>query len=79
MDWASEQDRLSPRDEVDPRINPEGTDAWFTLGVHLQVEATDGLVITLGAENLLDRTYREHGSGFDAPGRNFSLRVECTL
>lgn len=34
--------------------------------------------LTLGAENLLGRRYREHGSGFDAPVRNFSLPAEWT-
>lgn len=78
LDWAAQQDRLSPRDQVDPRINPEGTDGWYTIGLYAHFQPADAWTLTLGAENLLDRRYREHGSGFDAPGRNFSLRAKWT-
>jgi len=35
----------------------------------------NNLDLSLGFENLLDHNYREHGSGINAPGRNFSARV----
>ena len=33
--YATRQDRLSPRDAVDPRINPDGTAGWATLNLRL--------------------------------------------
>lgn len=70
IDFASDQDRLSSRDEDDPRIDPDGTDGWATLNVHLVWEPTDRYTFGLRLENLADEAYREHGSGIDAPGRN---------
>jgi outer membrane receptor protein involved in Fe transport len=70
IDFASRQDRLSPRDEEDPRINPAGTDRWLTVSVLLSWQASPDVELGLRLENLADRNYREHGSGIDAPGRN---------
>ena len=74
--WAGEQDRLSPRDEVDPRINPEGTAGWATLGVRAAWMPAAAVRVAFGVENIFDRRYREHGSGFDAPGRNGFVTLE---
>lgn len=70
VDFASEQDRLSPRDANDPRINPAGTPGWATFNLLLSWQASEGLELGLRLENLADKSYREHGSGIDAPGRN---------
>lgn len=75
LHWADEQDRLSPRDETDPRINPDGTAGWATLDVRGDFQATERLRFGFGLENVFDRRYRDHGSGFDAPGRNAVLTV----
>lgn len=74
--WAGEQDRLSPRDAVDPRIDPKGTAGWATLGVRATWQPLESLSLAAGIDNLMDRRYREHGSGFDAPGRNGFVSVE---
>lgn len=71
--FAGEQDRLSPRDEGDPRINPLGTPAWGTLNLLLDWQATATLQLGLRLENLTDKAYREHASGLDAAGRNAGL------
>ena len=71
--FAGQQNRLSPRDEGDPRINPQGTTGWGTLNVLLDWQATDSLQLGLRLENLGDKAYREHASGIDAPGRNLGL------
>jgi len=73
LDFAGKQDRLSPRDEGDPRINPLGTAGWGTLNVLASWQATDSMEIGLRLQNLGDKNYREHGSGIDAPGRNIGL------
>jgi outer membrane receptor protein involved in Fe transport len=75
LDFASRQDRLSPRDVDDPRINPLGTAGWGTLNLLLSWQATDSAELGLRLQNLGDKNYREHGSGIDAPGRNLGLWV----
>lgn len=74
--YASRQDRLSPRDATDPRINPAGTAGWATANVSLLWHASESLDLRLRGENLGDRRYREHGTGLDEPGRNISLSVD---
>ena len=75
MVFAARQDRLSPRDVRDSRINPLGTDSWTTLNVILDWQASNSLQLGLRLENLTNKTYREHASGIDAPGRNIGLWV----
>lgn len=75
--FAAEQDRLSPRDVRDPRIDPRGTPAWASLNVNLDWEARAGLILGLKLANLTDKAYREHGSGIDAPGRNLGLWIDA--
>jgi outer membrane receptor protein involved in Fe transport len=73
VDLADGQDRLSPRDEEDPRIDPSGTDGYATFNVLASWQPSDSLTLGLRLENLSDENYREHGSGIDAPGRNIGL------
>ncbi|MGB5485856.1 MAG: TonB-dependent receptor [Lysobacterales bacterium] len=77
--FAGRQDRLSPRDVGDPRINPLGTAGWGTLNILLDWQATDSLQLGLRLENLGDKAYREHGSGIDAAGRNLGLWVNYSF
>jgi len=72
--FAGEQDRLSARDVRDVRIDPEGTSGWALLGARASWVYRDWQ-FTLGLDNLLDKRYRAHGSGLDAPGRNLSVSV----
>ena len=73
VDFAGEQDRLSPRDASDPRINPAGTPGWATFNLLLSWQVSQGLELGLRLENLADKNYREHGSGIDAAGRNLGI------
>ena len=77
LDFAGKQDRLSPRDEADPRINPDGTAGWGTLNLLASWQATDRLELGLRLQNLGDKNYREHGSGIDAQGRNLGVWVNA--
>ena len=77
--FASEQDRLSQRDESDPRIDPDGTSGWATLNFNMDWRPRDRLGIGLRLENLLDKRYREHGSGIDARGRSVGLWLRAGL
>lgn len=73
LDFAGRQDRLSPRDEEDPRIDPLGTEGWCTINVLLSWQATARTELGLRLQNLGDRNYREHGSGIDSAGRNIGF------
>lgn len=77
--FASEQTRLSDRDLDDPRINPNGTSGWATLNIRAGWQATRQLKLQLDLENLLDKNYREHGSGVDAVGINAIASVRFQL
>jgi TonB-dependent heme/hemoglobin receptor len=73
LEYAGSQDRYSPRDEVDPRIEPGGTSGWVTWNARGSWQATEALSLAVRLANLGDRRYREYGSGLDAPG--FDCRV----
>jgi outer membrane receptor protein involved in Fe transport len=77
--FAGRQDRLSPRDVRDPRINPAGTDGWSTLNLLLDWQVSGSLQLGLRMENLTARAYREHASGIGAPGRNIGLWVNYSF
>jgi outer membrane receptor protein involved in Fe transport len=79
LDFASQQNRLSPRDELDPRINPEGTPGWGTLNLLVSWQTSPGLELGLRLQNLGDVDYREHGSGVDAPGRNIGVWMNAVF
>jgi outer membrane receptor protein involved in Fe transport len=79
LDFASRQDRLSPRDESDPRINPLGTTGWGTINLLASWQARQNLELGLRLQNLGDKGYREHGSGIDAPGRNLGIWLNVTF
>jgi len=76
--FAGEQDRLSPRDVRDVRINPDGTSGWITANVSADWRIADMAVVSFGLENLADKRYRVHGSGIDAVGRSVFLSLQTT-
>ncbi len=71
--FAAKQRRLSSDDLDDPRIPAGGTPGWVILCLRTTVKVRSGCVLHMGIENLFDVNYREHGSGINAPGRNFIL------
>ncbi|MFC4822459.1 TonB-dependent receptor plug domain-containing protein [Dokdonella ginsengisoli] len=74
--YAARQDRLSPRDLEDPRVNPAGTAGWNTWNVRVGWDFAPGATLGLRLENLADRRYREHGSGLDEVGRSAVLTLD---
>lgn len=75
--FATRQDRLSDRDLIDPRINPNGTPGWVTANLRLGWDLHENLRARLAVENLFDKAYREHGSGINAPGINAIVSLEA--
>ncbi len=71
--YAATQDRLSERDQGDPRINPFGTGGFVVYDTHFTWYSDHDYRIRMGIENLFDKKYREHASGLDAPGRNYHV------
>ncbi len=76
--FASLQPRLSTDAMDDPRIPVGGTPGWFTLNIRGRYIFSENIQINMAIENLLDRLYREHGSGINAPGRNFILGLQIS-
>jgi outer membrane receptor protein involved in Fe transport len=66
--FAGPQDRLSNRDLRDPRIDPSGTPGWATGNLRAGFAWGKHWSSTLSVENFTDTSYREHGSGVQAPG-----------
>jgi len=73
--FACRQDRLSPRDVNDTRIDPNGTPGWATINIRADWRPDQNWQVSLSAQNLLDQRYRYHGSGIDAPGLNLLLEL----
>ncbi|MBT8048941.1 MAG: TonB-dependent receptor [Xanthomonadales bacterium] len=76
LDFSGRQDRLSPRDERDPRINPLGTAGWGTVNLLIGWKVREEIELGLRLQNLADKNYREHGSGINAPGRNIGFWLD---
>ncbi len=74
--FATEQTRLSLEDQADLRIPEGGTPGWYTLNLKLGASLTKALNLNLAVMNILDQNYREHLSGFNAPGRNFIFSAQ---
>ena len=88
---AVAQRRLHPDDRRDLRICERrefpglleeelgarcgGTPGWWTLHARVTLEPWENVAVYLHAENLLDRQYRQHGSGVDAPGSSWLLGI----
>jgi outer membrane receptor protein involved in Fe transport len=79
LEFAGRQDRLSPRDEEDPRIDPQGTAGYVTFNLLLSWQATQRLRAGLRLQNIGDKAYREHGSGIDAAGQNFGIWLDYRM
>ena len=53
-----------------------GTPGWFTLNIRTGVKLFSYTRLTLSVENLLNKRYRQHGSGVNSPGFNVSLSLD---
>ena len=54
----------------------QGSSGWMTLNLRGGIQVTQYNRLTLALENLLDKRYREHGSGINAPGFNVIVSLD---
>ncbi|OQX94903.1 hypothetical protein B6I21_08225 [candidate division KSB1 bacterium 4572_119] len=73
---ATKQHRLSTRDMDDSRIPEGGTPGWKTLNLRSSINIRSHFVFNFILENILDETYKEHGSGVYSPGRGFVVGIK---
>ena len=74
--FASRQARLAPGDLTDIRIPAGGTPGFVTLNARGALKLNRAVEITLGLENITNRSYRTHGSGIDAAGTNVIFGID---
>jgi len=80
--FATSQNRLSPGDLGDPRIDKNGTNGWTRVDLDFGGPVGDigsGATWNVGLHNLFDEDYRVHGSGIDAPGVGVVAGLRMTL
>lgn len=53
-----------------------GTPGWWTLNVRGGINLNDSTNLTLAFDNILDKRYRQHGSGVNSPGFNVSISLD---
>ncbi len=53
-----------------------GTPGWWTFNIRGGVKLFDYTRLTLSLDNLLNKRYRQHGTGVNAPGFNVSLTLD---
>ena len=73
--WADRQDRLDANDRTDSRINPNGTPGYAVANLRAGY-TWECVRLQLDLRNLLDKSYREHGSGIDGAGRGVGVSAE---
>jgi outer membrane receptor protein involved in Fe transport len=56
-----------------------GTPGWFTVNLRAGLNLAGATRLTVALENALNRRYRIHGSGVDAPGRNVVVSLDSRL
>ena len=75
--WNDTQDRLDATDKADNRIASGGTAGFGVLNLAARWMPGENYRVQLFGENLLDKSYREHGSGIDARGRGVGITLDA--
>lgn len=73
------QDRLDSVDMADNRIANGGTAGFAVVNLRAAWIPNKTYRVQLFGENLLDHSYREHGSGIDGRGRGVGVTLEAAL
>jgi len=61
------------------RAVSQGTPGWVTLNLRGGIQISGYSRLTISLENLLDKRYREHGTGINAPGLNIVVSINSQL
>ncbi|MCH2571751.1 MAG: TonB-dependent receptor, partial [Planctomycetes bacterium] len=64
---------------ADGQAVAQGTPGWVTLNLRGGIQISGYSQLTVSLENLLDKRYREHGTGVDAPGINVVVSINSQL
>ncbi len=73
------QDRLDATDRADNRIANGGTAGFAVVNLRAAWTPSDTYKLQLFGENLLDKSYREHGSGIDGRGRGIGITASANF
>jgi outer membrane receptor protein involved in Fe transport len=73
------QRRLDSVDRADNRIPAGGSPGFAVVNLRAAYAPAEGYRVQLFGENLLDKAYREHGSGIDGRGRGVGVTAEATF
>ena len=77
---VGDADKLSTRDAGDRQRIPEGgTPGYELLTLRAGWDLSPRLRLAAAIENLFDETYRVHGSGITAAGRNLVLSAQVSF
>ena len=67
---------MNTSDQLDTqRVPPNGTPSFCLLTLRGGYSVTENLILTASLDNLLNKTYRYHGSGSNEPGFGANLGV----
>lgn len=77
--YAGLQDRLSENNLTDRRLNPLGTPGFVLFNIRAGLVVNPTTTLRLNLDNLLNTSYREHGSSLDGAGISVSLGVDQTF
>ena len=64
---------------ADGQAVAQGTPGWVTLNLRGGIQISRDSQLSVSLENLLDKRYREHGTGVDAPGINVVVSINSQL
>ncbi len=75
-------DNLEQTPIVDPNSSDEtiryaGTPSWDIFNLHVEYPFSDSLKLYIKTSNIFDRHYKEFASAISAPGRNYSVSLQC--
>lgn len=75
--FADQQNRLDSTDLADKRMDPRGTPGYAVANLRFGWEPAKEYRLQLEGTNLLDKNYREHGSGIEGGARGVALTAEA--
>ena len=72
-----EQTPIVNPNSADETIRYAGTPSWAVFNLYLEYPLSEILTLYVKTSNIFDRHYKEFASAISAPGRNYSLSLQC--